>query len=417
MKLKKKKKNYKMDKEPFPSIFKDNEQRNNLFLHLPLLKLKKIKKNPKVLLNISGPNQPIKNNDELLSFAYGRSISTYPHIPGKEQRDGEPICDSFCVNLLEDSASICVIADGCNWGRRPMEASNAAKDAFIEYMRAKLSEISDLRDAGHYLIQSLSYCHYKICEGKEDKWEAGTTTLLGGITLKIKEEKIVKEQTNLNTREKWVWVGVSIGDCKCFYYSPNSGTILDLTEGNRKNVNDPKDCGGRLGPYVGDAEPDLRNLCIHYQLCEEGDLILLLSDGVHDNLDPQTLGKLPKDIGPEWEHISDWNSFSSDEEIQKAKTQYMLKLLANDLILGREEQKNLRMKVFSVTSSENEFPFSPSYISNRILRHCLYCTGRGREWMEQNPKEKLPNDYVEFPGKMDHATCAILKIGNYEINN
>lgn len=78
--------------------------------------------------------------------------------------------------------------------------------------------LQDLRDAGHYLIQSLSYCHYKICEGKEDKWEAGTTTLLGGITLKIKEEKIVKEQTNLNTREKWVWVGVSIGDCKVFIF-------------------------------------------------------------------------------------------------------------------------------------------------------------------------------------------------------
>jgi hypothetical protein len=29
----------------------------------------------------------------------------------------------------------------------------------------------------------------------------------------------------------------------------------------------------------------------------EGDLVFLVSDGVHDNLDPQTLGKKPNDCG------------------------------------------------------------------------------------------------------------------------
>jgi hypothetical protein len=33
-------------------------------------------------------------------------------------------------------------------------------------------------DVGHHLVNALSYCNYKICEGKEDIWDAGTTTLL-----------------------------------------------------------------------------------------------------------------------------------------------------------------------------------------------------------------------------------------------
>ncbi len=93
----------------------------------------------------------------------------------------------------------------------------------------------------------------------------------------------------------------------------------------------------------------------------------------------------------------------------------MLRLLSDDLIQGGEEHRKLRTKVFSYpTSAEDESPFSPFNITNRIMKHCLAATGRGREWMEQNPKEKLPNDYVAYPGKMDHATAAIVRVGKFE---
>src|SRR5690242_6982419 len=47
----KKMKKYKLDpaKEEFPSVFKDNDKRNQLFEHLPLTKIKKLKKVLKVL--------------------------------------------------------------------------------------------------------------------------------------------------------------------------------------------------------------------------------------------------------------------------------------------------------------------------------------------------------------------------------
>ena len=35
------------------------------------------------------------------------------------------------------------------------------------------------------------------------------------------------------------------------------------------------------------ALPDLRNLGCYYSECDENDLLLLMSDGVYDNLDPE----------------------------------------------------------------------------------------------------------------------------------
>lgn len=39
--------------------------------------------------------------------------------------------------------------------------------------------------------------------------------------------------------------------------------------------------------------PDLRNLQLYFTQCSEGDWVILLSDGVHDNLDPEQMGLNP----------------------------------------------------------------------------------------------------------------------------
>merc|ERR1712188_222000 len=33
---------------------------------------------------------------------------------------------------------------------------------------------------------------------------------------------------------------------------------------------------------------------------------------------------------------------------------------------------------------------------------------------EQNPKKKQPKDYTSFPGKMDHTTCVVFRVGKVE---
>jgi len=413
--MKKQQKKYKLDEGEIPSIFADLEQTLKIFGHLPASKLEKLKKNPKVLNTITGPYEPLHPFDPFIPFISAKSVSSYPHIPGKPNRDGDPICDSYHISLQENNTVIAVITDGCNWGRRPLEASHAARDSFIDYLRIHQSEIQVLRDAGHHLLKALSFCHHKICLDKEDIWEAGTTTLLGGLIIKLKKKEDPKaEKEAEDIKPQYCFVFVSIGDCKVFHFSAKSREINDLTLGNRKNVYDLKDCGGRLGPYVGDGAPDLRNVAVDYTMCEENDLILMMSDGVHDNLDPQILGKLPKDIGPEWSSIADWTSFPSEESAEAAKIQFMKKFLGDDVIGGGEEERKQRLKVCSFAAPEDEGMYSPSNITTRLIKHCMEITGKSRQWMEQNPKDKLPNDYVEYPGKMDHTTCVAIKVGNYE---
>jgi serine phosphatase RsbU (regulator of sigma subunit) len=42
------------------------------------------------------------------------------------------------------------------------------------------------------------------------------------------------------------------------------------------------------------GEPDLRNLGLYLVPCHDDDVIILMTDGIHDNLDPQHLGLKPR---------------------------------------------------------------------------------------------------------------------------
>lgn len=118
-------------------------------------------------------------------------------------------------------------------------------------------------------------------------------------------------------------------------------------------------------------------------------------------------------MSSKYSSIKDWTDFKTNLEVEQAKAEYMKGFITKDLIFGGDEDKKLRMKVFSFNQTDNDDQ-SPANITNRIIKHCLGVTASGREWMEQNPKDKLPLDYAAYPGKMDHATCVVLKAGKYE---
>ena len=56
---------------------------------------------------------------------------------------------------------------------------------FIEYVNASHDSITDVKKAGAVLLNAFEYAHNSIMEGKLAFWDAGTTTLLGGILLEI----------------------------------------------------------------------------------------------------------------------------------------------------------------------------------------------------------------------------------------
>ena len=52
-------------------------------------------------------------------------------------------------------------------------------------------------------------------------------------------------------------------------------------------------CAG--GSLASDSH-DLRNLGAYYTCCSKEDILVLVSDGVHDNFDPQQLGFTPQEL-------------------------------------------------------------------------------------------------------------------------
>jgi len=346
-----------------------------LYEELPKLKV----------VGVRGPGTwKVDGEDVDETFVSTRSVSTYPHLPTGE-KDGDPIADRLYVQVHENRAFVAV-ADGCNWGKRPQMAARDAVAAVSGYLTDKQERILDLQDAGHFLLRSFSEAHKRIVAGKEDIWEAGTTTLIGALCLELEPQQ--------EGDPRWGLLCASVGDCKAFIAQHDTREVIDVTSGNRNNVVDGRDPGGRLGPYVGHGWPDLRNLRLYFSPCQAGDVVLIMSDGVHDNLDPQTLGKLPPELKlPADAKWTSWDEVPHDA-IMRLKSEYMRGLLREIVFTTHPERS------------------SPTAITDRLIKHCLEVTRKAREFMERNPNQKQPTDYIEFPGKMDHTTCVTFVVGH-----
>jgi hypothetical protein len=389
--------------------------KRKLYDHLPSCKVKACRSTNRVAL-ISGPSRreemeeqdgskdvadetpEEKERAKFVTYAYGRTISTYPWDTnnGKKEKQGSPVCDRFSVMLFEERYVI-VLADGCNWGLRPREAALRAINAFVEYVTTNHSSAQTLKNAAELMLHGFSRAHKKIAEGKEDIFEAGTTTLLASMLVQVDDP--------INCPGGWAFVCVTVGDCKAFHYDVAKNKVLDVTYGNRLNVTDARDPGGRLGPYLDRGAPDLRNLRVYFEPCNQHDLLLLVSDGLHDNFDPQQMGIKPSDLNLP---VDSWETMKREEaEITKSefRCKHILKTMFNDPSAPPP----------SHTSPDPPPPtkpeaLRPDVIASNLLRHCTLLTQSSRDFMEQNPNKPLPHNYQIYPGKMDHTTCVVLKV-------
>lgn len=114
---------------------------------------------------------------------------------------------------------------------------------------------------------------------------------------------------------------------------------------------------------------------------------MVMSDGVHDNLHPAMLNITPKDLNLNFE---DWQAAESVLNVEDVACNFRVKFLA-DLL-------------------EN-VPITPSNIVNRVIEHSIEITKSSREFMQENPGKRLPRDYGLYPGKMDHTTCLVFRVG------
>jgi len=151
-------------------------------------------------------------------------------------------------------------------------------------------------------------------------WNTGTTTLLGAVICKLADEGGVSKGDDGN----WGLLCVNVGDCKAFCFSKKKQKFMEVTQYSRPNESDMSDPGGRLGPASKEGGPDLRNLGIYFAQVKAGDIVVLLSDGVYDNFDPEFLGYQPSDLNLEF---SSWKEAAVKEGLGDVKQKYRNELL------------------------------------------------------------------------------------------
>lgn len=370
-------------------------------------------------LRIAGPNST-ETAETYGSDLCGRTVSSYPKltrtgpdgvvVPINNDRQGDPICDQFCIERMENKV-IFSVADGCNWGSQPRRAALIASRTFCDFVKHNLSQMTTINETGNMFLHAFEAAHTRIVEGFEQSkiWECGTTTLLGGAILEL-------APTAQFVERRWGIVIASVGDCKAFLISSRFKTVTDLTVGMRSGhaAIDASDCGGRLGPHVGEGNPDLRNLAFFYHAADEGDIMICVSDGVYDNLDPQSLGISPVEAGLEGDSWEDQTDLKRVDEVKQAYVCQMIK----DIVFG-PQRDNTGMTLISddsfaapmvVTTPRSSSSLNPGDIVDKLISHCLKTTQSSREFMEKNPEKILPKSYKEYPGKLDHTTCIALKV-------
>lgn len=313
---------------------------------------------------------------------FGKSVSNYP----KGTLAHNIWCDAFKCLVIDNTALI-ALCDGCGWGNKSRNAAEIGTTEALKYIRREIeanrsTSFLSVADISKFILGSFAKAHKCIKEAEVP----GTTTMLVGMIAKL----------NSVAPYEYGFVCVSLGDCKAFHWERKTGIVRDITYGNRQNTNDPCDCGGRLGPWLAKGEADLRNLSVFFWPCQADDIVFAVSDGIHDNFDPEILGKSPQQVDPECDAAS-WSDLSH-KKCEKLKSKFMCKQIG-ELLNG--ENNKLVDKA------------SPKEFANNLIAYTTFVTSKSRSYMELDEKAMEPKNYVEFPGKMDHATCVAARVGPY----
>mmetsp|Transcript_32822 Transcript_32822/g.82380 ORF Transcript_32822/g.82380 Transcript_32822/m.82380 type:complete len:865 (+) Transcript_32822:335-2929(+) len=161
--------------------------------------------------------------------------------------------------------------------------------------------------------------------------------------------------------------------------------VIDLSKGMRPSGISESDPGGWIG---GGVKPNMKNLRLLLGFLSEGDVVLLMTDGVHDNLNPLLLGEAACDYGLEsWDELALPDSSYTMDALKEAKL----------LALLREDR-----------------PQSPAQITGMLMSHCQRTTEPSQRFLAEKPDQPLPTDYAAYPGKMDHSTCVCYVVGRHE---
>ena len=187
---------------------------------------------------LSGPYDDVDGDGGVMpGYCAARSLTTYPHFSFNEFREGTPICDFYHYEAYEDCL-IVVLADGCNWGLKSWLAARNAVMTFAHEIRENISTDGSAQSVGLELLKALQEAHRNVIAKSHDIWSVGQTTLLGGVLLAKKGD-----DAGFGKKSDRVFVSLSLGDCKSYYYSSVTKEFEDLSLMYRSDSLDAMDPG------------------------------------------------------------------------------------------------------------------------------------------------------------------------------
>lgn len=272
-------------------------------------------------------------------------------------------CDKVLVDQGRDFATA-VFCDGCGQGNRSLTAADTASGFAATQLLAGVQNKIVGTDKKMESVRDVVQLHLETLEATQADMMAKNVD--GQTTISL--ATVVDNYAVLS----------HIGDSKAFIIRKDSEsgklTCFEPTEGSRGS-GDSKDPGGMLGDAERDQSgkpyADYRNLGVEVVLLEKGDLIMLCSDGIHDNLDPETLGLTPTSQG-----------YLGDKWTEKDKNDFMKKTL-NSILKGCSNFTEMNKKI-------DDFIYQSTAALKRELLTSV------------NPRETA-KDHQKFPGKPDHA--------------
>ena len=224
-------------------------------------------------------------------YAYGLSLSLYEEDRKREkinlindipQRQpyivGDPIADVFAVVVRENNA-ILAVADGVSWGKKPRLSARCAVQSAVTTITENMHKLKSNPSStilSKLLLESIHNAHHSIMQH-----HATLTTLSVAVVCELKQSK------NSSSTEEWGLFVASVGDSPICVYCPHTQQVIEATIGCHPEDGDRNVhiSGGALGPAIGSL-PDLDNLTLAYMPVHPDDIVLLMSDGISDNLSP-----------------------------------------------------------------------------------------------------------------------------------
>ena len=222
--------------------------------------------------------------------------------------------------------------------------------------------------------------------------------------------------------KRWTFVGISVGDSLIYRFSVAHFFVSELTSSDR--TGGVRDAGGALGGF----EPDLRNFSYHSSLLDEGDLIIAVSDGVHDNLDPEVLHISPQQA---FMDLLSHPFYASCFSLSSAPTASSWSNISDDAFKNLIKRKFKEKKLLDVILS-NQNDFSTTRICKSIISFVEDSTKDHRKAIEDGTKlqkywdtmlpdererlnEQVQNGLRDAKGKFDHVTCVCIRVGQYSL--